>query len=1190
MKFKLSNIAVIALSAIGFSSMAKSSDDAALIKQINPGKEMLSLERAYKSRTDSLYYVQFNDSALAAYTGGVEGFAATNIKVNNANVTNKGMLNVHSTNSKQYKFYLQQQQGSFIDKASRILNRRVNAKHDYQIVLNAIALELSPVEAKLLAKQPEVKQVEKVGMHYLHTASGPEFIGSKSVWTGTDETPGTKGEGVIVGIIDTGINAYHPSFADIGGDNYDHDNPLGSGNYLGDCQEFPQFCNDKLIGMVSFDLIIDNYPEVMNDQYDELDDKLQVAYDFQGHGSHVAATAAGNILHDVNFYLSVQDDTGVITDKSDFKFDTVSGVAPHANIVAYQVCDFNGCWPELTYEAVEHAIENNVDVLNYSVGGSARDPWSSSDAIAFLNAREAGLHVATSAGNSGSGASTIGAPGNAPWITTVAAYTHDRGFTPKTLTSFTGGDNPPSVDITGMAATGSYSGAVVLAKDFGDAQCLTPFAENTFAGEIVVCERGSIARVRKGLNVKEGGAGGLILMNLTGEAESINADNHLLPAIHINASDGDILADWLATGSEHKLTITGSEITKDPELGDIAGVFTSRGPNAPYTNIFSPDIAGPGVGIYAAYAEDTPFHEEHAGVPFSTLDGTSMSSPHVAGALALIHATHPMWTPAQVQSAVMSTAHRETYKDDDFDGIKERSTFFDQGAGSIRVHKAINAGLLLDISFDEYVNADPANGGDPAALNSTSMVSNKCITSCTWTRMVTAVKDSSWTANYEYLNPGFELQISPSSFTLKAGESQQLTISASANIELQDDWVHGYIILDNADETMSDTHLQTTVAFSAGVVIDEVSAQLNNVTNHLVIEDIITSGSNDLQTKGFGLFKAHQFTGTAQGASNPNEVDMPWFNPDVIFVKTINVRPYTKRIVAEITGSTSPDMDLYVGIDEDLDGLPNATEMYYSLMCISGNIDSKERCIIDNPPSGTYWVYAHNFEGSVEGEPDTVDLEVTQISYSSIASFDITAPQSVEADEEFDVTLSVNGYLDYTEALMPLEQGDVYYGLLEMGSTAELKRNIGKTLVKVSGIENVVVNTAPIVNKPIADVQIELSTDNTAIINVDIDGVFSDAETFDLIYSFAGVEGIELTESILNASFTAVGSYDITVSASDGELSTETSFTVTVTAAPAVIIPTPVPTDDDTSGGGSTSGLMLMLLGCCVIVRRKLLT
>ena len=1050
MNFKVSYLAALIGGALSVNAFA-ASDDAANVHQIIPGKEKVKLAHANKVRNDSMYYVVLKDKSLSDYNGGLLNYAATSIKTVNAkssNKTAKGLLNVNSAASKSYSAYLQQKQDSFISSASKILKRQVKAKHSYKIVLNAMAVELTSSEASVLAKQADVERVEKIGLHYISSDTGPEFIGAKSVWSGVGEHIGTQGEGVVMGIFDTGINATHPSFADIGGDGYDHSNPFGEGNYLGDCLVLDKFCNDKLIGIISYPELLALREDIVDDQYDDIAEKVTIGYDFQGHGTHVASTAAGNIVKDVSYYLSVTDDEGTITGESDFAFEQISGVAPHANIVAYQVCgDTGSCYPELTVRAIEHAIENGIQVINYSVGGSAVDPWESTDASAFLNARNAGLHVAVAAGNSGPDASTLGAPGNSPWVTTVAAYSHNRSFSDVSLDSFSGGESQPTSAIVGKGATQAFTGKVVRAEDYGDAQCLTPFAENTFAGEIVVCERGSIARVRKGLNVKEGGAGGLILMNVSADANSLHADSHLLPAINIDMESGESLTAWLASGADHTATISASELVKDDSLGDIAGWFTSRGPNAPYLNIFSPDIAAPGVSVYAAFAEDKPFSVEENGVPYSTLDGTSMASPHVAGALALVHATHPDWTPAEVQAAIMSTASQLTYKDDDGDGITERSNFFDQGAGSIRVNKAINAGLLLDISNQAYADASPSEGGDPATLNTTSVVQQNCTASCSWTRTVEAVKDSSWTASFEYLNAGFAMEVSPASFSLKAGETQELTITATANIELVDEWVHGYINLENADESMSDTHLQATIAFTAGDVIDEVTAEINNVNDSITITDIVTSGSTDLQAKGFGFYKASVFSGTAIGSAEGLEQDSPGLYQDNLYTQLLTVKPYTKRVIVEVTETTSPDVDLYVGIDTDGDGLPSLSEVYNSLVCLSGNFDSEERCVIETPTAGNYWIFAHNYTGTEVGQPDDVTLEIAQIAYTEAASFDIDAPTEVAQGEAFDVEMSINGYLDGSE-LSALAEGESYYGLLELGSSTIFKRNIGATLMR----------------------------------------------------------------------------------------------------------------------------------------------
>ncbi|QIR15581.1 S8 family serine peptidase [Shewanella aestuarii] len=1170
-------------SVLAFSSHA---DSGKPLNTINPGQEKLKLERANKVRNDGMYFVRFKDSALASYDGSVTGYSATSIKANQANKTAAGVLNIHSPASVSYKRYLENKQSQITQRLSSKINRTLKPIQQYQIVANALAVKLNEAEANSILKDPDVVTVEPVGMHYIHTSTGPEFIGSKKVWAGVNDIPGTKGEGVVVGIMDTGINASHPSFKAIGDDGYEHTNPLGENQYYGDCVQYPKFCNNKLIGIISYPELVDFRASVADNlddpSYSDLADKAKVGYDFHGHGTHVASTAAGNVVKNVNYYLEVEEEDGtVINEKSAFEFDDISGVAPHANIVSYQVCDDSGsCYPEFTIQALEHAIENGIQVLNYSVGGAAADPWSSVSSEAFLNAREAGIHVATAAGNAGPTASTIGAPGNTPWVTTVAAYTHNLSFDEKSI-NFTGGETDLA-EFTGRGITKGFTGNVVQARDFDEsnAMCTEPFAENTFkSDQIVVCERGQNARVRKGIIVRDAGAGGMILINLEGGADTVNDDNHVLPAIHLNDADGKLLTEWLASGSNHQATIAPSVAGTDDELGDIAGVFTSRGPNLPYPNVFSPDIAAPGVDIYAANAEDRVFSGQTGHIPYVKFSGTSMASPHVAGALALIAASHPDWSPAQAQSAMMSTAQRTTYQDDDFDGIKERADFFVQGAGSLRINDALKAGLLLDITKEEYLAVNPSMGGNPGDLNTSSMVNSDCISNCSWTRTVTATKGSSWTAEYEYLNDGFTLEVVPSQFSLNAGESIELTIKATANVNLVDEWVHGYINLKNADTSMSDTHLQATIGFKAGQIVDSVSAKLNNLDNTIVIKDIVTSGSNELQVKGFGLFKSKSFSGTAIGASNDVERNSPTFNQDVLFTTAIVVKPYTKRLVVEITDTTSPDMDLYVGIDEDNDGKANAYEMFYSLVCASGEEDSNEKCVVETPVSGNYWILAHNYRGTVEDEADDVTVRVTQVNYSSQASFDIEAPTSVAQDEVFDVTMKVNGYLDASQTLQPLEEGEVYYGLFELGTTPNLIRNVGGTLIKVEGLApvDVPVNTAPTVANPLSNVETQLTESGSIEFSVDLTDVFADAEGDELTYSVSGLDALSIDGAMLSGTLTQAGTFEVIVTASDAEFSVSSAFTLTVAAAP-VVVPPVVEEPSKSSGGAMSMAWLLMLL------------
>ncbi|WP_394175355.1 S8 family serine peptidase [Thalassotalea litorea] len=1148
------------------------------LNKIIPNKEKIANIQALKTRQDNTYFVVLKDEPLANYkTHQDSAIFSSDSMANGAPA-----IELHSTQARAYRQTLKQKQQHIISTLNDAFASNVKIGHDYQIILNAVTVELSEQQVAFLKRSDSVERIEKADLHYIQTATGPEFIGAKNVWQETSEYVGTKGEGVIIGIIDTGINATHPAFAAVGDDGYEHENPLGKGNYLGDCQQFPTFCNDKLIGIVSYPEIIDAYPDIKNTDLDNIDDKVRIGYDFNGHGTHVAATAAGNVVNNVNYRLVIEQGDDNISEESAFNFDSISGVAPHANIVSYQVCDHNGsCYSELTIRALEHAIENGVSVINYSVGGGANSPWNSVATEAFLNARTAGLHVAVAAGNAGPTAETVGAPGNAPWVTTVAAYTHDQSFSDKTLSGFSGGTIVPA-NMAGKGATPNYTGQVIVPET--DKACLEPFDQGTFNGEIVVCERGDIPRVTKGINVRAGGAGGLILINVDTDIDSLHADLHVIPAIQLSHADGETLLDWLAQGSDHMATIGESTLIRDPELGDIAGVFTSRGPNLPFPEILAPDIAAPGVDIYAAYAEDKPFTENSNQIAYASLSGTSMASPHVAGAMALIHAIRPEWTPAQLQSAIMSTAVQQTYKDDNYSGNPERSDFFDQGAGSIRVHKAINAGLLLDVSEQDYLAADPAEGGNPNDLNTTSVVMTSCISSCSWTRDVTATADGSWIASYEYLNPGFDIVVSPASFSLKAGESQTLTFTATANENLVDEWVHGYVNLANSASDKSDTHFQAVVHFQAGEVVKEISAALNNVDNTIVIEDVYTSGSLELQRKAFGLVKTTTVTGTAEAADSASERNSPGTNLHTVFSHPIVIKPYTKRLIVEIGETLAPDLDLYVGIDEDGNGLPNAIEIYYSLKCISGNVDSKERCVIENPTSGNYWLFAHNFAGSVPGEEDDISLEYAIIEYASGESFDIDMPSQVGQDEKFDISLTINGAMENGE-LMPLEEGQNYYGLLELGTTASQKRNIGSTLLKVTGKAPVeFVNSPPEINQPPANQSYQLDSNNQVSIEIDVSNVFIDPDQDPLTLTVSGADNLAINLGVLSGSFSKPGTYTIELSADDGSDIVTANFDITIVAAPVIEPPKP----EKGSSGGTQSPLSILLIAIMLMCRQTI--
>jgi subtilisin family serine protease len=570
---------------------------------------------------------------------------------------------------------------------------------------------------------------------------------------------GTLGEGAIVGVLDTGINQGHPSFAAVAGDGYAHVNPYGAGNYVGHCVANPSFCNSKLIGAWAL------HPSSSNPA------------DTNGHGSHTASTAVGNVR--VNAVLTAPTQTHV--------FPFVSGVAPRANIIAYQVC-FPSCPTSSTTAAVNQAVIDGVDVINYSISGGT-NPYVETTAQAFLNATAAGVIVAASAGNAGPNAFTVTHQG--PWIMTVGAHTHNREIlnVVTDLTSSAG----PLPDILGESPTEAFGPApLVYAGDapYNNPLC-NPFPGGTFSGQIVVCDRGMIGRVQKGLNVLNAGGGGMILANDVPNAASLNADGHVLPAVHITHADGIVLKNWMASGSGHQGAISGGTVDLGGPGNNMAS-FSGRGPagiSVPdLANLVKPDVSAPGLNILAAYfAGFTPPPE------FNIISGTSMSSPHAAGAAALMRALRPAWTPGQIKSALMTTAFAGLRKEDN----TTPGNAFDFGAGGVDLRMAPHAGFVLDVTLAEYQAANPATGGDPRLLNLPSMGDAQCMDVCTGTRTLRNVLPESQAYNATVIaGPGASGSVSPSSFVLAAGGTQTITISFDTSSAPLGAWVFGRVAID----------------------------------------------------------------------------------------------------------------------------------------------------------------------------------------------------------------------------------------------------------------------------------------------------------------------------------------------------------------------------------------------------------
>lgn len=739
------------------------------------------------------YIILLQDPPVVRYRGNLPDLAATSPAVTGAR-----KLDVNSAASRAYYDYIARRQSSFKQILERTLGRTIAFESVYRWILDGVVVQLTPADVDLVRQLPEVRAVVADQVSYPLTDHGPEWIGAPAMWgssTGCTAN-GFCGEGVIIGVLDTGINHDHPSFADVGGDGYDHTNPYGSGVYKGVCQSNPSLCNDKLVGMY-------DYTGAGTEDQD-------------GHGSHTASIAAGNFLYDA----TLQEPT--IT----FQVD-ISGVAPHANIISYRVCN-GGCYASYAASAVDQAVADGVDVINYSIGGSTSySPWNSSniEAQAFLDAREAGIFVAAAAGNSGPTAETILNPAISPWLLAVGASSHNRAFS-NSLVDMTTDPGTTLPDIEGRSMTSGYGPAsIVYAGDYDDNNLCEKDIWNpdTFSGEIVVCDRGVIPRVDKSANVGAAGGGGMILANTPEYGNYLFADPHTISSVHITYEDGVALKNWLANGeSGHVARISGTVMAVGDQYADIVAYFSSRGPNEPVATqrVIKPDMVGPGVDIVAAYDTDGSLPSPEIYVK----NGTSMASPHLAGAGALLVQARPQWKPAEIQSALMSTAWTDLT---DWDWTTPANPF-EMGAGRADLTVAASAGFLMNVTRPEYDSADPDNGGDPGALNLPSLATDALNNSWTFTRTLKATRSGNWHISFE-TPAGLSMTATPPSFSFSAaGDTQPITITVHGYGLPQNQWTFAQVHFTDALAASPDAHFPVAVKSTcAPPSAPSVSASLN---------------------------------------------------------------------------------------------------------------------------------------------------------------------------------------------------------------------------------------------------------------------------------------------------------------------------------------------------------------------------
>lgn len=1046
-----------------------------------------------------VYIVRLNDLPVATYDGRISGLAATNpAAVKKAALTSK--VNPVATNSKlmganavnktainDYQSYLHVKQDEMVSASAKI-GVQVDVRQRYTTAINAISVEMTQEQAKTMARLPHVKHIERSINYELHTDVGPQHIGAGAAWGGNlGDGVEYKGEGIVVGIIDTGINSDHISFADIGGDGYDHTNPLGSGVYLGDCAkaEFATMCNDKLIGIRSYPGITDDYDD---DEYQAPGWEYWMTRewirpangeDYNGHGSHTASTVAGNVVYDAPLqFASYGNGDGQDTG---FTFSQVSGVAPHANIIAYQVCGLNACPGEVMLAGIEDAIGDGVDAINFSIGGMEQLPWNSSIEMAFLSAREAGISVAVSAGNSGDngyGSENMGSSDHtSPWLLSVAATNHGRmvDVTDNVMNGFSGGDPlmaPPS-EMTGTGLSTPYTANIVLAP-IDNVSCDLPVAAGTYTmGEIVVCKRSDQPRAAKSDNVASGGAGGFVLYNEAewGDGSNVVNDIYSLPMMHIDAytafydywRGGTPLLDWLATGSGHMATINGTSISSsiDPDQVDMLAPFSSRGPSQTYSGHLVPGISAPGVDVYAAWSDEHPFDAQPQSQDWNIISGTSMASPHIAGAMALIRQARPEWTATQLQSAIQMTALQTVKYDSGWvNGVAEAG-ISRAGHGLINIPNAINSGLLMDETADNFMWANPENGGDVKSLNLPELVNSHCRKTCSWVRTVTATKDSTWNVTAATGEYSVELSVVPMQFTLKAGESQSIVVTGAildsqsiyANAE-QEVW--GQVTLTPTDEAIPTAHWPVSMTYDHGDLPENLNVTAHRDEGSFALKGLTVPAITET------IIRTYQpISSVVEEFYIPQDENnaIPYVDNDVetgAKVFWLDVPAGASRIMAEVVAELGTDindpnymwmagdLDVYIGIDANNDG---EIDMANEAICMSNSAELMDFCNINYPDEGSYWVVFHNYKSWADWALPAAPTDGYQVAMAVVSGDEATDISVTSKATSTDGTQTLD--VDVNWNLTGFAKGDVIYTAFDLGTDPLNAGNLGFVPVKI---------------------------------------------------------------------------------------------------------------------------------------------
>ncbi len=962
---------------------------------------------------NGVYIVQMVDEPVVAYEGGVNGLKATAPKNGKKIDPNSGVVI-------SYASYL-------VSKHDQALGNVGGGQklYDYTYSFNGFSAKLSQDQANRLAATDGVKMVSPDQLQQMDTSSTPAFLGLSDPGGLWDQLGGVgnAGEGMIIGLIDSGIWPESLSFADRLDKN---ENPSFSPSaklvfqqipgWHGKCTPGEQFnasmCNQKLIGAQWFDAGFGGDAGI-DAQFPW---EFVSVRDYNGHGTHTSSTAGGN--------------HGVMPTGPAVVFGKVSGMAPRARIAMYKALwstqdasTASGYNSDLV-AAIDQAVADGVDVISYSISGTLTnflDPVQ----VAFLYAARAGIFVSASAGNSGPTSATVAHPG--PWLTTVAAGTHNRSalgtVTLGNAATYTGASTSPKevtadlINSTDAGESGANPTAVQLCYSTatnGGTPALDPAKVK---GKIVVCDRGVSARVDKSLAVFEAGGVGMILLNPTNN--SLNADFHSVPTVHLQNTDYAAVHAYASTaGATATISVAFMDFNTP---APFTASFSSRGPlRAGGGDLLKPDVIAPGQDILAAVAPPG-----NGGLSFNLYSGTSMSAPHVAGVAALLKQAHPTWSPMMVKSALMTTGYDVLDNTDD----TLPSMIFSQGAGHIKPNSAVDPGLVYNSGWNDWLaflcgttnGVDPASCAllqtmgyslDPSDYNSASIAIGQLAGSQTVTRKVTNVGSAAtYTASYTGM-VGFDVTIDPSSLELASGATGVFKVTFTRTTAGLNAYTGGQLTWSGGGHTVRIPMVVQPVALAAPAQVSGTGSPL---------EYNVAFGYNGPFTAtARGLIPATTTTGTVM--TDPTGSFVPVESPYNIKYEVAIAAgtTYARFSLFDATTSPASDLDLYVYRGATLVGSST-----------SGT--SNEEVDLVNPVAATYTVWVNGF---ATGNPSTFTLFWWLLGSADAGNMVVTAPATA--------TIGVPGVIQLT--FSGLTPGTKYLGSVAYGGSTGLPN---PTIVRV---------------------------------------------------------------------------------------------------------------------------------------------